>query len=110
MIEKLVREYLAKTLNVPVRLQLPETPPDRFVVLEKTGGGGSTVHSATVAVQSYGQSLDEAIRLNEQVKAAMQKLPEQEQVTRVELNTDYNFTDTRLKRYRYQAVFDIYHY
>ena len=28
----------------------------------------------------------------------------------VHLNSDYNFTDTAAKRYRYQAVFDVTYY
>ena len=31
-------------------------------------------------------------------------------IAKVDLNTDYNFTDTTTKQYRYQAVFDIVHY
>jgi hypothetical protein len=31
-------------------------------------------------------------------------------VTRSALNSDYNFTDTASKGYRYQAVFDVIHY
>jgi hypothetical protein len=31
-------------------------------------------------------------------------------VLSVELNSNYNYTDTSTKEYRYQAVFDIRHY
>ena len=33
-----------------------------------------------------------------------------EQIVSVSLNSDYNYTDTTTKEYRYQAVFDIVHY
>ena len=33
-----------------------------------------------------------------------------EDICAVRLNTDYTFTDTASKRFRYQAVFDITHY
>ena len=33
-----------------------------------------------------------------------------DEVSKVSLNSDYNFTDAATKRYRYQAVFDIIHY
>ncbi len=42
---------------------------------------------------------------NETVKLAMDSLDELAEVCRVQLNSDYNFTDTASKRYRYQAVF-----
>jgi hypothetical protein len=45
--------------------------------------------------------------LNEMVKKAMEDIIEIDAVSRCELNTDYNYTDTETKRYRYQAVFDI---
>ena len=31
-------------------------------------------------------------------------------ISKIKLNSDYNFTDTETKEYRYQAVFDINHY
>ncbi|MBM6914412.1 hypothetical protein H6B33_03215 [Gemmiger formicilis] len=59
---------------------------------------------------AYGTSLLEAARLNEQVKQAMESLDERDEIAAVKLNTDYPYPDTRTKRYRYQAVFDITHY
>jgi len=32
------------------------------------------------------------------------------EIGKVKLNSDYNFTDTVTKQYRYQAVYDISHY
>jgi hypothetical protein len=39
----------------------------------------------------------------------MQGLIERDEVTKVTLNSNYNFTDTTTKEYRYQAVFDLYY-
>ena len=33
-----------------------------------------------------------------------------DRVTKVSLNSDYNYTDTTTKHYRYQAVFNVTHY
>ena len=52
----------------------------------------------------------DAAALNEEVILAMQNLIEVDDVTHVELNSNYNYTDTTTKEYRYQAVFDITHY
>ena len=60
-----------------------------------------------LALQSYGATLYQAAELNEQVKAAMEDIVELDLISRAELNTDYNFTDTQTKRYRYQAVYDL---
>ena len=37
MIELIVRRYLAEALSVPVRMEMPEHPPDALVLVEKTG-------------------------------------------------------------------------
>lgn len=49
----------------------------------------------------------DAARLNERVKAAMDSAAELDAVSASRLNSDYNFTDTTTKRYRYQAVYDL---
>lgn len=107
MIELTVRRYLAGVLSVPVRMEMPEHLPDSFVLVEKTAGGETDhIRRATLAVQSYAPSLADAAALNEQVKAALCAMPDTENIGGAKLNSDYNFTDTAMKRYRYQAVFD----
>ena len=52
----------------------------------------------------------EAAALNELVKTAADSLVTLDEIASAKLNSDYNFTDTTTKRYRYQAVYDIKHY
>ena len=40
----------------------------------------------------------------------MLQIIELSEITRVDLNSDYNFTDETTKQPRYQAVFDLVHY
>ena len=54
--------------------------------------------------------MEAAAELNEQVKAAMEDLADLDEVSACRLNSDYNFTDTTTKHYRYQAVFDLVFY
>ena len=85
--------------------------PERFVLIERVGGGErGLLCTPMFAVQSYGPTLQIAAELNERVKTAMHGLAELEQICRVRINTDYNFTDPVTKKYRYQAVFEITHY
>lgn len=108
MIEIVIRNHLEKTLKVPVYLEKEENMPDSYVIFEKTSGGQKNqINSASFAFQSHAQSMYEAAKLNEELKAAVFKLQWSEEVGGVKLNSDYNFTDTTTKRYRYQAVFDI---
>ena len=108
MIEKIVLDYLSENLNVPAYMEMPERQPERFVLIEKTGGSVEDfVHSATLALQSYAESMYEAAALNEEVKKAMDNIIILDSVSKSQLNTGYNFTDTTKKKYRYQAVYDL---
>lgn len=108
MIEMTVIQYLQQRLNVPVYAEIPVEMPETFVVFEKTGNArNNRIDNATIAVQSYAPTLLGAATLNEAVKAALDDMANTENVFRCKLNSDYNYTDTTLKRYRYQAVYDI---
>lgn len=108
LIEKIILDHLGGRLLVPVYTEMPANPPSKFVLIEKTGSRRSNlIDHATIAIQSYGNTLLESANLNEAVKASMYEIVEESNVSSCELNSDYNFTDTTLKRYRYQAVFDV---
>lgn len=114
MIEKIILDYLTDELSVPVFMETPagtpEDPiPDEYVLIEKTGSSMSNlISSATFAFQSISNvSLYRAAQINEDVKGAMFTVITVPEVSRARLNSDYNFTDTRTKQYRYQAVYDI---
>lgn len=111
MIEIVIRKYLSSVLSVPVYLERPEEAPESFVLFEKTGSGRSNhILSSTFAFQSYANTMQKTAELNEQVKDAVDGLLSQNEIHSVRLNSDYNYTDTTTKEYRYQAVFDIGHY
>ncbi len=111
MIEIVIRKYLSSQLDVPVYLERQDKPPESFVLFEKTGSGKSNhILSATFAFQSYGKTMLETAQLNERVKDAVDGLLTLDDIYNVQLNSDYNYTDTTTKQYRYQAVFDIGHY
>lgn len=112
MIEKTILDHLNSNASFPTFMEVPEGGGDTpFAVLQKTGGGEENhIFSATLTVQSYGSTLLEAAETNEEIKAIMAAAAELPEIGRVSLNSDYNYTDTAKKRYRYQAVFDIIHY
>lgn len=110
MIEIIIRNYLLEKLSVPVYLERPEGEqmPAAFVFVEKLGSGEKDhIKYASVALQSFGPSLYETMTLNEEVKEAMDSLIELKEIGSSNLDSDYNFTDTSTKKYRYQAVYDI---
>lgn len=111
MIELILLNYLSDVLSVPVVMERPESPASSYVLLEKTGSSVTNhIKSATFAIQSYAPTMCEAAELNENVKTALEAsiiLPE---ISAARLNSDYNYTDTASKQYRYQAVFDFIYY
>lgn len=115
MIEIIVKEFLESNMSVPVLMEVPKDTVSQFVIIEKTGGTQQNhIPSAIITIQSYGPSKYEAAALNEEVKSwmldGMDGIITLDSIASVELNSDYDFTDTATKRYRYQAVFNITHY
>ena len=114
MIEKIVLDYLNTKLQqsgIKAYMEKPESPPSKYVLVEKTGGGENDyIETAMIAVQSYADTLYEAASLNEMVKGFMREITVPNTcITKAVLNTDYNFTDPTKKQYRYQAVYDLYY-
>lgn len=114
MIETIVLNYLKdkdlENIGVNVYMEVPEEPPERYIVIEKVGSGRENrIDRARIAVQSIsGTSLAEAANINCAVKEAMDLFAcESPDIYSCGLETDYNFTNTRTKEYRYQAVFNI---
>lgn len=115
MIEIIVKRFLESKLSVPVLMEKPTNTQTEMVIIERTGGTESNhIPSAIMTIQSYGATLQDAAELNEEVKKWMldgvEGLITLDKIAKVNLNSDYNYTDTTSKRYRYQAVFEITHY
>lgn len=112
MIEKTILDYLNENLDVEVYMEMPRKPLNRsFVVVERTARSiDDQVITSTFAFQSYGETLLDAATLNDQVEEVVQNLITLDDVAAVYINSSYNYTDTSLKNYRYQCVFDITHY
>lgn len=111
MIEKTILDYLGEHLTVPVYMEEPIDKPASYVLIERTGSSETDlIESTTLALQSYGASLYDAAVLNMAVKARIKQAVELPSVSAVYINSDYNFTDTETKRYRYQCVAVVTHY
>lgn len=112
MVEKTILDYLNSALTVPCYMERPDAQiPESYVVIEKTGGTISNqIERATIAVQAYGPTLYEAAALNESIKAAMLDSITLNSISSCKLNSNYNYTDTSTKQYRYQSVWDVVFY
>ena len=111
MIEKTILDYLNEHLTVPAYMEEPIDKPASYVLIERTGSSESDlIETTTLALQSYGASLYDAAALNMVVKAQIKQAVELPSVSAVYINSDYNFTDTETKRYRYQCVAVVTHF
>ena len=115
MIENTIKDFLESKLTVPVLMEMPKSPASQLVIIEKAGGGQTNhIDSSIITIQSYGPSMEKAAELNDEVKHwmldGMEGLITEGTITSVNLNGDYNYTDTTSKKYRYQAVYEIVHY
>ena len=111
MVEKIVLDYLNEHASARAYMERPARKPASFILLEKTGSRRSNkIEQSTIAVQSYAPTLYKAAQLNEEVKELMYSLTDLEEISGVQLNSDYNFTNTADKQYRYQAVFVVTHF
>ncbi len=110
MIEKIVLDYLKSKLDIPVYMEEPKEKPKKYVLIENTGTSGGFIKTSLFAVQSYDETLYKTALLDLEVQKAMSQIIELNQITKIKLNSSYNFTDTETKRYRYQSVYDIFFY
>lgn len=111
MIEKIILDYLAEELSVPVYMEEPDDKPVEYIIIEKTASSDNNhIQDSTFAIQAYAKTLYEAAALSSQVKAVMRVAADNLDIARCKLNAEYNFTDTQTKRYRYQSVWNITHY
>lgn len=111
MIERTILQYLNDNLDVPCYMEEPDNGALPYVVIERTGGGvDNLIQNATLAIQSYADTMEHAAELNQAMKAALFGAVSLPVICDIELDSDYNYTDTTKKKYRYQAVFSVYYY
>ena len=110
MIEEIILNYLRES-GFSCYTSMPEKASGNFCILEKTGDSPDEgIYTATLAVQSYGNSTFAAAQLSHSVVRAMLNADTLDEIVSCDLVTDYNFPDTTRKRPRYQAVFSVVHY
>ena len=101
MIEKILIEYLSEYAHIPVFMEKPDSPPESYVLVEKTGSNRQNkIETAMIAVQSYAGSMAKAAELNRHIKDLMLDCIVLDEIGGCSLNSDYNFTDTSTKEYR----------
>ncbi|MGI6721064.1 MAG: hypothetical protein ACOX4I_00685 [Anaerovoracaceae bacterium] len=109
MVEATVIEYLSRSISAPVYVEMPDGESE-FVLIEKIGRKKRDwIITDAFMFQSYAGSLARAIEIDEAVQEAMDKFAETPGISACRLSSNYNFTDTRYKKYRYQCTYEITH-
>lgn len=109
MLEEFLANWLQQKTGYDVYTEVPEGHPAEFYLVERTGSRTvNHVTTVTVAIQSWqSMSMYMAAAMNEDLKTVMDTLVQEPEISACRLSTDYNFTDTESKYYRYQAVYNI---
>ena len=124
MIVPLILDFLLDKTSAAknVYAERPLNIPSEYILIEKTGSSRDNfITTSTITIQcisdsTQGGSMLQAMVLNDEVKDALlgdslsYGLVEEDDIVSVELNSDYNFTDTETSEYRYQAVYVVTHY
>lgn len=112
MIELILKNYIDNNLDYPAYMEIPASPPDIFFVIEKVSGSRDDfIYSATVAIQTFAPSLYQAAKVSqEMIDDILDGLTGCPEVAGVSLNSSYNYPNTSTKRYRYQALFEVFYY
>ena len=111
MLEITIIGYLGTHITAPVYAEIPAGKPERFVVVEKMGGERENyIDTAAVSFRSFGPSLLDAMKLNEEVMAAVETMTDLDEICCCEYGGDFNDSDTASKQYCYQAMYNITYY
>ncbi|MCH4015038.1 MAG: hypothetical protein LKE64_12050 [Solobacterium sp.] len=107
MIEVKLLQYLKSQItDAEVYGEVPANKPEKYVVFEKTGlSEKNHISMATIAIRSIAPTLYESLKLDEEVRHAMESFDTVTNISGVSLNSDTNWTNTTTKEHRQQAVF-----
>lgn len=109
ILEKFLIDWIARKTGYDVHAEVPEGHPAEFYTVERTGSHTvNRVATVTVAIKSWNSaSTYAAAEMNDGLKREMETLVQEPEISACRLSTDYPFTDTETKYYRYQAVYNI---
>ena len=111
MIDEKILSYLNSNLEPTTYMEQPKKKPARFYLLERTAGGETNhICEGSFVVQSYAPTLFEASQMNHSMIGVFQSMIELPEISRVVLNSSYNYTDPATQQYRFQANFVVTYY
>lgn len=112
MVEVTLRNYLAENLSdVPVFMEYPKNPPQRFIMLQLADGGQTNhIDAVTFFVTIYAESLYAAAELKESVKTLLYESIIIPGITTSNLGQESAGLDSANHVYTYNLTFNFYYY
>ena len=111
IIEAVIIEYLEKELGVETYAEIPDEKPKKFIVVEKIDGGRiNQIDASTLSVYSYGETLYDAVLLNEKVKSALLNVIVLDDISSSKIGGESRSIDKANKEYRYETIINLTHY
>lgn len=89
-------------------VEVPKDRPSKFITLERVGGGTSQfLDQPTVAIQTWADSRLHAATLADELRVALGRITEVQQVLASDQTAYYNWPDPASKQSRYQLSVDL---
>lgn len=110
MIESVVISYLNSKLNVPVYAEEPTRKNAEYVTVKSIDNGRvDFIDAVTLNIVSVSTSLENAAKLNKQVKDAMYDIISLDNVSSSKCGGGGQRVDTSTKRYECECIFNLYY-
>lgn len=113
MIEVTIYNHLKTALNIPVYTEYPVNANelDEFVVVSKIDGGVMDhIKAATILCEIYADGMYNCAALAEIVKEKMFEATMLDDISAVKLGSDRPNNDLVRKEYKYECIFNLFHY
>lgn len=111
MIEVALRQYLEAGLDVPVLMERPKTPPEKYVLLRLTDGGRiNHIDAATFFVDVFAKDLYSAAVIRDQVKDLMFDAVSLDGISHSSVGGERSNTDSANHVYTYELTYNFYYY
>lgn len=109
VIEKILRDYLADKLDVPVYVEEPLKADDKYVVISKNAESSISrgINQAIISADVYDESLFKVENFAEKVIKAFISAVELPEISKTELNSSHVDNDLTKKKYRAEITIDI---
>lgn len=100
-VEEVVARRLADAVGLPAYLDVPKEPPEEFVTVEQTGGGGSYMEAVALDIDCWAKTRRRAKAISVLAASAVFDLEDEPNVFNPRVASVYRMNDPDTGRPRY---------